>query len=925
MNEKVGDELNAMREVQRDLRWRLDALQRRIDAFEENASKVPAGPVPKASKAPDFPPSLPLPVPAVLSPTGVPLPVASPRAERLLPMEPPEPALRQVAGEKPEVPASETFEMHFGRVWLVRIGIVVLLTGLVFLGNFAWQELVSRIGPAGKLFLLTLAGGLLSGLGYFLGRQRESLFGYGRVLIGGGLATLYYAAYASHFVRPLQVIENPLFGGAVLLVLAGGILWLSNRMRSQVIASVTVVLGFYTAAINPIEGFSLFSNLVLSILAIILLLRRRWVSVSFLSLIGCYAAFGFWRMHVGEFYAGTGFWTAFCFPVSYWLVFTVATFLGRGEVFGSAVRPVFLTLNNGACFALTAPLVAATHPDFLWIYALGYGVVLLALAGLAAKREGAEPGFDGSYLAQGLVLIFVGLLFKLSGYQIAFVFALQSGTLLMLSRIRHGQLLQVFAGLSALVAFGFAFAELMFDRPHAAMTAGGVALILTGVAWGYKRQLGWLDRCHWRSGAYVFLATLLGITALIQGTEGDLTRNLLLGIGLLTTVSVHRLRMPELVLGGQAFAMAAVIAWLADPSVEKAAIAPWAVTLVGILLLMHWWQRQAAFRLSPDWKLAWQSLYAGLAIGSTFAWAVDRFHSLVLVYAVAALAFLGYAALTRSVPLVVGSQIFSLAFLPAVLEAMRDREPWITPVAGLLVFALQSILLTKLERSSDAVQKLPLRWSNRALRGVSVLLGLFALMTYVPGLLRFPVLAAVAAGFLVLAIRRAWLEILVYSAVTFLVGAWQFMDRCWDGASVGIADFAGLAILLAAGQIGRRNLARLDRLPPWTFSVVAISSLAGLWLQVARQASEFSEGIWLTISWSLLAFSTMALGFALKDRIYRICGLAILSATIARIFLVDVWQFEAGFRILSFLVLGVILLALGFLYNRLADALRKWM
>jgi len=40
---------------------------------------------------------------------------------------------------------------------------------------------------------------------------------------------------------------------------------------------------------------------------------------------------------------------------------------------------------------------------------------------------------------------------------------------------------------------------------------------------------------------------------------------------------------------------------------------------------------------------------------------------------------------------------------------------------------------------------------------------------------------------------------------------------------------------------------------------------------------------------------------------------------------VDVWQLETIYRILSFLVLGVILVAIGFLYNRFADALRKWM
>jgi uncharacterized membrane protein len=31
-------------------------------------------------------------------------------------------------------------EVDFGRVWLVRTGVVILLTGLVFLGNYAWQS-----------------------------------------------------------------------------------------------------------------------------------------------------------------------------------------------------------------------------------------------------------------------------------------------------------------------------------------------------------------------------------------------------------------------------------------------------------------------------------------------------------------------------------------------------------------------------------------------------------------------------------------------------------------------------------------------------------------------------------------------------------------------------------------------------------------
>ncbi len=99
-------------------------------------------------------------------------------------------------------------------------------------------------------------------------------------------------------------------------------------------------------AINPIAGFSLFSNLVLCLIAITLLVRRRWSSVSFLALVGCYLAFGFWRVHTtGTLWVypitdPSLFWTALLFPACYWLVFTVAVFLGqKPPLWPAAGRP----------------------------------------------------------------------------------------------------------------------------------------------------------------------------------------------------------------------------------------------------------------------------------------------------------------------------------------------------------------------------------------------------------------------------------------------------------------------------------------------------------------------------------------------------------------------------------------------------------
>ena len=113
--------------------------------------------------------------------------------------------------------ASEPFELRVGTYWMPRIGIVILLTGLVFLGNYAYHLIVPLLGPWGKLSLLTLAGVGLAGLGAWLERSRETLRNYGRVLMAGGAATIYYTAYAAHFVERLRVIESPILGGMLLL------------------------------------------------------------------------------------------------------------------------------------------------------------------------------------------------------------------------------------------------------------------------------------------------------------------------------------------------------------------------------------------------------------------------------------------------------------------------------------------------------------------------------------------------------------------------------------------------------------------------------------------------------------------------------------------------------------------------------------
>jgi uncharacterized membrane protein len=145
-------------------------------------------------------------------------------------------------------------ELRLGTYWLARIGIVILLTGLVLPGNYACQRRIPQLGPGGRLALLGLAGGVLAGVGAWLERAREASRNFGRVLLAGGAATFYSTAYAAHFVERLRVIDSPLAGGALLLVISAAIVWLAERRRSEPTALLAVLLAHYTLAINSIGG-----------------------------------------------------------------------------------------------------------------------------------------------------------------------------------------------------------------------------------------------------------------------------------------------------------------------------------------------------------------------------------------------------------------------------------------------------------------------------------------------------------------------------------------------------------------------------------------------------------------------------------------------------------------------------------------------
>ena len=132
--------------------------------------------------------------------------------------------------------------MRLGTYWLVRVGVVMLLTGLVFFGNYAYQNFVGELGPGGKVSLLYFASAILLGAGTWWQRKvvTEALKNYAQVLFAGGLAAVYFTTYAAYHFVNLRVIGSPVIDGALLLAWAGFMVWVADRKKSQVLALFAV-------------------------------------------------------------------------------------------------------------------------------------------------------------------------------------------------------------------------------------------------------------------------------------------------------------------------------------------------------------------------------------------------------------------------------------------------------------------------------------------------------------------------------------------------------------------------------------------------------------------------------------------------------------------------------------------------------------
>ncbi len=138
--------------------------------------------------------------------------------------------------------------------------------------------------------------------------------------------------------------------------------------------------------------------------------------------------------------------------------------------------------------------------------------------------------------------------------------------------------------------------------------------------------------------------------------------------------------------------------------------------------------------------------------------------------------------------------------------------------------------------------------------------------------------------------------------------------RVWTGAFV-IACFYAAHILTPRRPVEDTSVERHARL---FYSMLASVLLAVLLFY------EVSGSV-LTVAWGVEGIALLAAGFPLNDRVFRLSGLTLFLICVLKLFLYDLRHLETLYRILSFIVLGIMLVSVSWVYTRFRDRIQRYL
>jgi hypothetical protein len=174
--------------------------------------------------------------------------------------------------------------------------------------------------------------------------------------------------------------------------------------------------------------------------------------------------------------------------------------------------------------------------------------------------------------------------------------------------------------------------------------------------------------------------------------------------------------------------------------------------------------------------------------------------------------------------------------------------------------------------------------------------------------------------------RRAAGDLRAQAAVLLAIGIGRQASALLDGAA-GSLVWAWAEVILVYGlALGSRAIAKrvaADPAAPADETMRLALLLSGA-LLLTLVIHEQVTPAWLVPAWGIEGMVLLFSGFFLRERVLRLSGLGLLFLCLARLGY-DIRSLDALGRIISFVVLGLMLLAVSWTYTKFKDQMKRWL
>jgi|GEM_PF-584049 len=751
------------------------------------------------------------------------------------------------------VPVKRTdMELDFGRNWLNKIGIVVLALGVAFLISYSFKY----FGPFLKIAFGYLVGGALFFTGLKL-EAKEKFMNYGRVLLGGAWAIIYFTTYAMHHFEASRIIVNQGADVFLLALVVAGMMTHVLKYKSEAMMSVALCVAYLTSTIGQITSFTIISSLFLAVFVLFLVYRFQWVKTLSLGIALTYGIHFIWVMPnlLSSAKTGVPFGIAalnyydfmnFVFLSCYWLVFLVGVHIVRTIKDQILVRTLAVTnFGNIALYsALSYPLILKLFYAQRFMMVLIAGLIYLACA-LLMKRLGREKMYISDIVAAVFAVTFsISLKF------------LPTSTLLM-------WMIEI----PFLLFIGTNFKEKVF-RYFSYILSVVVAMRILFLGFDYLPDVCFLWHTWTWGGFMCFWASISMAVCfyLLRRARKD------------SEVGEIDLFFKWL------FAFATCVyatAWIWSLTHQRGAL--FSLSMEGLALLL--------------WLIEVPLL---VVIGNILKEKTFRYFGYALIISLA----------LRLIAISLFKSMPNIHFL-WLSWAWFDFASFWSAVSAATCFCLTQRMKKVSELNSIDV------FFDQIFSGAfCVYLTAWLLsVTHYPWQAFF--LSMEGFGLLGLSVFLALRRFRVYAYLAMIISAMVFLFESITAATFFMKWFiVSFDVLGMFGLYYAIKVIKQRKLSELFFEYEAELAFAAGIILLAAAIHQYVLPQWISLSLGLASVAMMLIGFSDGNKAERMGGMALLALTLGRVILVDLSDLDIIFKIITLIILGVLFLGVSYVYNR---------